>query len=577
MLWVTGDALRHNDEAAYINGALQIAQNQLSPWHAPLLFDYDMQYASYWLIAAVLRFSGYRSPVLVTNYAQAIAFCLSFGVLILCKLRSSYFSLILPLLLCPILVTSVPFFETGVISLTFLFLAFAITCRGRPIRQASACVLIAIAAACRADVVLAVPAFLLTEMSRRDLRGLLTSPFAWAVSVCSILPPLIGKLLTPNVFGAFQAEPSPFKVVAAFIVFGLGLTIFALLTWSSLYFFAIAARKPVWRLYYTIRGLSPLVPFTFYLFQLQTPQHFFLTIACYVFTISERRFRLVFWWLAPRSPRSKVPRLVVFLVVVIPWFVGIKAPSLGNSRPTIELAQNFPTSHGHFPMGAYGYFMLYARANDYILDHNEKIFLAAQNVKYETCGGAVPILFSPMYNYLELAVRLHGMSPTIVWGGPHDVSCPQVYADARSLILNRKSTPVQPDFRDLLGNASLITSFKGQAILSLGRSPTNFGILLRELAEQFAGREFEFYVEPADAQFQLKQYPNGGVVYASSTGECAITPDAFGAAVRRDANGMRIYFWNIPAGNPYRSVRVICSAAAEAGQIVMTLPAWMSK
>ena len=526
VLWVAGDGLRHNDEAAYINGALQIAQNRLSLWHAPGLFDYDMQYGSYWLIAGLLRISGYQSPVLVTNYAQAVAFCVSFGVLIVSKLRSSYFLLILPLVLCPILVTSVPFLETGVISLIFLFLAFAITRRGRPLRQASACLLIAIAAACRADVVLAVPAFLLTEMSRRHLRGLLISPFAWSISLCSILPPLFGKWLTPDVFGVFQAQSSPFKVVAVFVAFGLGLAIFALLTWSILYFLAIAARKPAWRLYYTIRGLSPLVPFVFYLFQLQTPQHFFLTIACYAFTIADRRFRLIFWWLAPQSPHSQVPRLAIYLVVITPWFVGIKAPSLGSARPTVQLAQDFPTSHGHFPMGAYAYYMIYARTSGYILDHNEKIFHAAKEVKYETCGGTVPVLFSPMYNYLELAVRLDGMSPTIVFD-PQEASCPHVYADARSLIQNRKSgfhlrNNAEP--RDLLRNASLTTSFDGQAILSLGHSPTRFGILLRELAEQFAGREFEFYVEPADTQFELKRYPNGGVVYASSTGECAINP-----------------------------------------------------
>ena len=87
VLCVAGDGLRHNDEASYINGALQIAQGSISPWHA-IFFNYDKQYGSYWLIAGLFRIAGYSTPIATTNYAQATAFCISLGVLVVCRLKA---------------------------------------------------------------------------------------------------------------------------------------------------------------------------------------------------------------------------------------------------------------------------------------------------------------------------------------------------------------------------------------------------------------------------------------------------------------------------------------------------------
>jgi hypothetical protein len=571
VLWAVGDALRHNDEAAYINGALQIAQGKVSPWHADL-FNYDKQYASYWLIAGLLRLVRFRSVVLVTNYAQAIVFCLAFGAVVFGRLRRVPIALALPLVLCPILVLSVPFVETGMISLAFLMFGFAVLRRGRPLRQALACLLIAIAAACRADLVLAVPALILTEMSRRKFRGLLTSPLAWSISLCSILPPLFGELLTPRVSGVFQGNMPFFKVVAAFVVFGLGLGLLVLLLWSSMFFLAVSVRKPAWRGYYVLRALSPLIPLMFYVFLLQTPQQFFLTIACYMFTIAETRSRLVFSWLMPQTSRGRLSRLVLYLSAIVPWFVGITAPSLLRIRPTIASPQEFPTSHGHLPMGGYGFYLINGKIHADILDHNDKIFLAAKAVGYQACNGVVPVLNTPMYNFLELAVRLDHQSPKIV-NSPDEIDCPHVYADARSLILDRRV----PAARRLLRNASLAASFGGQAILSLGRSPTDLGLLLQALFDRYAGREFGFYALPANSQFDLQKSPNGGAVYALSKGECAIAPDAFGPAEVRRVGEKRLYAWNVPAGYRSRRAQIACVDGGQAGETALTFPGWMGK
>jgi hypothetical protein len=580
VLWAVGDAVRHNDQATYINGGLQIAQGEMLPWHtfpgagwgrADELFNYDKEFGSYWLIAAVLWISGFQSVVLVTNYAQAIAFCLSLGALVYYRLWRLPISLVLPFALCPVLLLSVPFMGTGMISLTFLLLGFAIIRRGNPLRQGLACFLIAVAAACRGDVVLAVPALIMCEISRRNFRGLVTSPIVWITSLCSILPPVIGLLLTPSPSQTFLSL-APSKVVIAFIIFGLGVTVLALLAWSSLFFLAAGTHKSRWRLFYTLRALSPLIPFGFYVPHLTSPQQFFLTLACYLFTISDRRALLAFSWLIePRPLRRKLIWVaVLLLLVILPWFVGLKAPSLAKLRPTINFPQDFPTAHGHYPMGAYAFYLVHSRTHGYILDHNQKIFLAAKNILYQTCNGKVPVLRTSMYNYLELAVRLDGLSPEIV-NIPKEVNC-RTYADARSLIRNEVAGS-----EDLLHRASLVASYYGQAILELGGSATDLGILLDALQDRLSGREFEFYVEAVDSPFELKNSANGRVLYALSRGECAITPDRFGNADVRDLDGVRIYLWTVPDDYGSGVVSMTCNSKGRAGQVTLVLPTWMGR
>jgi hypothetical protein len=571
VIWAVDDAVRHNDQAAYINGGLQIAQGEKLPWHAAL-FNYDKEFGSYWLIAGVLRILGFGAAVLVTNYAQAMAFCLSLGALVYFRLWRLSLFVILPLALCPVLVLSVPFMGTGMISLTFLLLGFAIMRRGNLLRQCLGCLFIVVAAASRADAVLAVPALILCEISRRNFRGLVTSPFAWTISVCGILPPVLGLLLTPNSSETFLSPALP-KVVAAFVIFGLGVMVLALLAWSGLFFLAVGIQKTRWRVFYTFRALSPLIPFGFYMPQMTSPQQLLLTLACYLFTVSDRRALVAFAWLInPRSLGQKLIRVAILLPVIVPWFVGLKASSLTKIRPTTSFPQDFPTAHGHYPMGAYAFYLVHGRTHRYILDHNQKIFLAAKRIRYQPCNGKVSILRTPMYNYLELAVRLEGLSPEIT-DVPKEVNCHIYgYADARSLIRNQVARS-----GDLLHRASLVSSSYGQAILELGRSETDLGILLDALHDRFSGREFEFYQEAADSPFELKSGANGRVLYALSRGECAITPDGFGNANIRELDGARIYLWTVPDGYGSGVVNITCSSKGQAGQVTLVLPAWMGQ
>lgn len=568
VLWMVGDALRNNDQAAYLNGGLQIAHGEVLPWHA-ILFNYDKEFGSYWLIAELLRISGFRSVVLVTNYAQAIAFCLSLGALVTYRLCRLPFSLVLPFALCPVLVLSVPFMGTGMISLTFLLFGFAIIRRGNPLRQGVACFLIALAAACRADVVLAAPALILCEISRRNLRGLVTSPIIWIISLCSILPPVIGLLLTPSASETLLSLV-PAHVMIAFLIFGLGVTVLVLLVWSGLFFLAVGTHKQRWWLFYTLRALAPLIPLGFYAPQLTSPQQFFLPLACYVFTVSDRRALLAFSWLnKPRSFRQKLVLGAVLLLVILPWFVGLRAPNLAKIRPAINFPQDFPTAHGHYPMGAFAPYIFYQRNHGYVLDHNQKIFLAAERVQYKSCNGKVVLLRTPMYNYLELAARLKKLSVGIA-KGESDSPCSRVYSDARSLLRGDVDTAGH-----LLRFASLAASYDGQAVLRIGTAVTDLGLALEALRDHFLGREFEFYVQRPNSKIILHRAVNGGAIYALSPGKCSIAPNSFEPVDARELHGQHFYLWTITRDHASPIVDVACPAGAQAGQITFTLPSWM--
>jgi hypothetical protein len=580
VLWTTSGALRYEDEADYLNSALQLARGEISPWHADF-FNYDKEFGSYWFLSWVLRAADSQSAVLAGNLAQAIAFCLSIGALFFYKLRHRPLSLILPFVLSPVLVLYAMFFGTCTISLAFLFLAFAILSRSSPLRQGFGCLLIVVAAACRADVVLVIPTLILTELSRRSLRDLLRSPVTLAISVSAILPPLIGLVWTVGTNDVIQTRfPHGLLPIAPFICFGLGVIVFICLGWSSVFFLLVARRKARGRVYYLLRAVSPLIPLGFYLYQLATPQHFLLTLACYLFTISDRRAPLVFRWLRPEVDHRKLVRTALLLVVLVPWVIGLKAPTLHGIRLTAESPQMFPTSHGHFPMGAYASYMLRNRQSGYILDHNEKIFLAAKQVRYEFCEGKVPVLLTPMHNYLSLAVRLDNLLPKTV-NDPGEVSCGFAYTDARSLL--RNDLDVYQYAANGTGRSlalarhatAVVAADAGQAILRVGTSSAELGEVLGALHERFLGREIEFEAHVPDAQFALGDLTNGGMIYALTSGKCAVNPNISQADVIM-LDEERLYLWNVTGADSYRSVDVACPDGGLVGEVKLTLPPWMA-
>lgn len=587
VFWMVSGAMRHQDQAAYINGAIELAKGEISPWHADL-FEYDKEFGSYWLLASVLRASGFRSVVLVTNLLQAIGFAVTFGIVLIYRLREVPASLILPFALCPALVLGVPFMGTAMISLTFLLLGFSVMRRGEPLRQGVACLLIGVASACRGDVILAVPALVLSQFSRKQFMGFFNAPIA-GIALASVLPPVLGQFWRSGqsdggILEILQSTHAGISVIAGFVIFGLGVPVLILLALPSSLFFAAAVRKRSWRLYYAVRGISPLIPLGFYIYQLATPQHFLLTLACYVFTISDKRALLAFWWLRRYSVPERLISTALGLAIVAPWIVGVKAPSLKGIYPTFSLAQQFPTSHGHFPMGAYAAFAYFMGRPNFALDHNQKIFAAAKNAQYDTCDGRVPVLSTPMSGYIELAVRLDNLSPEIVFD-PQEVHCGFAYADARSLLRLIPKGAVSYDTRvlryasqNLIRYASPVSSVDGQTILKVGRSVTDMGVLLEALRDRFPGREFEFEVQTGKSESVLRRSGKvGGAIFAMSTGECGIIPDSLNPAEIFHVNGKSLYFWTNSVPHSDGVVELTCDAVALTGRATPIFPRWMGR
>jgi hypothetical protein len=238
-------------------------------------------------------------------------------------------------------------------------------------------------------------------------------------------------------------------------------------------------------------------------------------------------------------------------------------------RPTFGPPQGFPTTHGHFPMGAYAYYIIQGRTHGYDLDHNERIFRAAQDVKYDTCGDKVPVLYTPMWSFLELAIRLRSLTPYIFVDRTED-TCPYAFADARSLLRN-----VQVHSRDLLGGASIAGSHDGQLILKLGPAQTKLGSLLQALFDRFSGREVALYPEQVGYSFRLQKHPNGGLIYALSAGDCSVDPSKLGRSENRKFAGKRLYLWTVPDDFELKPIGIHCASGAQVGQVAWTLPAWM--
>ena len=129
------------DQAAYINGSLRLASSDV-PFLNPQLFDYDKQFDAYWLLAFTLRMSRGISPVLVSNALQVLVFGIALCA-VGCRLvrsRTTPLLLLLPLYLCPAMVFAIPFFDTSVLSLCFLLIAFSFTQYWRrPVEKLAVC------------------------------------------------------------------------------------------------------------------------------------------------------------------------------------------------------------------------------------------------------------------------------------------------------------------------------------------------------------------------------------------------------------------------------------------------------
>ncbi len=353
---------------------------------------------------------------------------------------------------------------------------------------------IAAAAACRGDVVLAVPALAISQMSRARFFTLIRRPLPWLLGAAAILPVLAGKLMAGSTIPDTNPLSFDAKAYFGFLFFGLTPAVIALLAAILAAFFTLAVRKPHFRVFYFCVALAPLIPLGFYSLQLYTLRYLFLTVASILFVVSSRRS---VWLYRSFSRRMRwIPGTLIALTV-LPWLVGFNVPLLNHPRLTLTDPTRFPTGDGKFPMGAYLGFEWQVLFKDHLqIDHNQRIWLASRSTVYESCSdGTVPFLITPMSNFIEFAIRLQNKQPKPI-DYMSESPCGLAYVDVRSIV--RGYRPTSRDgafFEDRISFASSVNDGELIARIDSNGKQTDEARILKALVGLFRPREVEIFTE----------------------------------------------------------------------------------
>jgi hypothetical protein len=578
----TSGTFRDNDQAALLSGGWQIAHHQVPFWHA-WFYNYDKQWGTFVALSGMYDLLPRWDPVFVGNLMQVIVVSAAWVTLAFRtgRNRRAPVILLLPVLASPALILYAPFLGTSWFSLGFFLLAFYFAGSYRPWNIGLAAALIFVAAACRGDVVLAIPAFVLSQLSRSSLVRLLRRPYAWLMAGAAILPVFIGKLM--DIHPSANHNPLGFnwRGYLGVLVFGLTPAVLLLVVWILTSYGRVTIRKRRFRFFYGATALVPFIPLAFYTPQLYTIRYFFLTIASALFIVSSRRSTVIYRAQMARYG-WRIAAAALAVVAIGPWFIGVNLRWLWHPDFTFTNPTRFPTGDGHFPMGAYlGFDREVLFQDQFRIDHNQRIWLAAESVPYETCSdGTVPIELTPMTNYLELAVRLQKKIPKIVFD-LHDSPCGILFIDSRSL--TRELVTDNREARKLLTQKVTIVSQRantGQPILRISASdhPSPDAELFTDIRKIFRGRDFEIYFNNSavrPAHFIIHTDPTSRYVFFADGGSCAITVDGRSSSrVQPLQLGMLRDFWQDTPSGSSRKLEATCTGESS-GWARTVLPGYM--
>lgn len=579
---ILSSAPRNADQVAYVNGALQLARGEVRASGAPF-YNYDKQYATYLMLAALLHLFPKTNPVWLSNLLDFALFALAALSITLYRRGSIVVPLaaFIPVILSPGLVLYAAFLGTSCVSYSILVCAFmvALLLPGRSGKFAAA-PLVALAIASRADAILAIPAFILSIHSRQRVRSLIRDPAVLTLGLACALPIVAGRMIFTgrSVYWAGSTGFSTLlKAFTALIVFSFGLGECLLLLALAISYGVLALQKEHWRTYYTLTAFSMIIPLGFYSFQLFSPPYLFLELAVTLFFILNRRTAILWRHLCAHRHRLCTGVLVLSAALTaVPWFVGVDLPRLNRPRLTLLKPTTFPTNHGAFPMGAYGVYLWHLRQSNFSIDYNQKLWRSAETVDYRTCNnGDVPLFNSQGVTYLELAVRLQQKTPVIVkeW---KKAPCGFMYVDSRSV-----TRPVSPlfhtqDLRDVLSSSIAVASRgnEGQLILLAETSkPQSLeGVILSELVDFFGGREFEVVFMPTDTGGVRFTPPYRYVIFTDGL-SCSVRPQ--GKLLVSKALGHLKLIWYGEIANRPLSAVVSCPGATIVGWAGSVLPDYL--
>lgn len=419
-----GPYLHESDQASLLTGAWELAHGLASMIGAPF-YNYDKQYGAYWCVALGLRALPGADPVGLGNVMSLGFFWPALGFFLWRQPARTWVQAgcVAACLLAPTLLQHSAFLASNYFSAAFVLLA-AGQRAGGPVWLTALC--FGAGVACRADALFVLPALAWWRSSRRGPLAFLQDPAVIALAGSGLVALLAGRCLAAEASRSVYTLFFYPKIYLAFVVFGLGATVFVAAGWGAATLVAWRRSRGRHPVFYLLGGLTLLPALAYYTVQMFSTRHWTVWVAGLVILVSGRRSAVLL---------GGLPRRVSALLVAaclagagLPLIVGLHLPRPSAPRLVLAAGTRFPSADGNLTMGGYALALRQVDRRAGLVDHNQAVWLAASHVAYAAGpDGRVTVVDTPMASYYELALTLRGQSA-------RQVAAPEAgaYLDSRS-------------------------------------------------------------------------------------------------------------------------------------------------
>jgi len=579
-----GPYMHETDQASLLDGGAAIANHH---WEiARGDFNFDKQFISYALVGALFTFFPRPFDADTLVLAASLAGFVFFWGTLLCLLarRKMPLSLALPVILTPAFLVHSPFFASAFVSAAFVMLLALFLDRSHwnTALHALVFVLAFCAVGARADALLLLPLLAMLHSPRRTFLSVLKSPNTWLMAAAGLLAFYLGRKFYTEPPGDFAAKAFDLKQILAFIAFGLGgVGVLLAVELHALWHARNANRCRIWT---GFLALGLFLPMGYYSLQLLGPRHCVVGALSALVFVASKSGRAILQIYLRWNLVAAAAKYALLISAIAPVFIGFnladpRHPALTFSHPTL-----FPTAAGYNPMGSYLAHALNVRQLHGFVDHNQAIWTAAKNTKYEAdSNGRIEIIRTPVCSYLTFAVRLQGQSP-------HFSVLPlsrlprQFYIDGRSLlrfkfVWSADIVPMEKFFATTtLTPVKAVDCHDIMILRGTANTPADADSLsatLWALNEVFQGNEFR--IENIESLQKIPGNWVGKKIVLASHGEFTVTAEQ--GVTSKKISSKTLGDWNVYEIGPMRAGENIQLHSASPEKIILSasvLPEWMS-
>lgn len=467
-----GPFMHETDQAWLLDGSIAIVKGQ---WDAArLAFMIDKQYISYLLPAALFHLfpRPLNADTLVAT-ANIFGFSLFWGTLVWLLARSHHrlsLSLVLPVILAPAFLVHSPFYASAFTSVSAIFiLARFLDRKSWQVWHRVMVFFLAFGAVgARADALLLLPLLAMLHSPRRRFISVLQSPNTWLMALGGILALMAGRFLIGHGSVDFATWHFLLKLLAAYLLFGMGgAGLLLLVIYLAILRMWPAARCRLW-LVFLAAALT--IPAVYYSWQLLSPRHCVVGVTAVLVFVCARSGRVMFQLFFRSGIFTTAIKGALILMAVVPVIIGVNMDTFTSPRLTLLRPTLFPTVAGVCPMGAYLGHAFHVRRSDGFLDHNQAVWAAAKQTIFQPdpATGQVEVISTPMESYLELSAHLQEFGfHRVLLTDSHLPS--EFFIDSRSLLRFQFVWP---------GNLVLFDSFFPGTLLSPATKANWHGITI---------------------------------------------------------------------------------------------------